>query len=115
MNAEKNIQKIETKIEAIKKELQALGPIHPGSVSMQYNVCGKKVCRCKDPENPRRHGPYYKLNYVFEGKKTSQFVREEDVKELQVELANYKNFRHLTNEWIRLSIEAAKLRAKLPR
>jgi hypothetical protein len=49
----------------MKSQLRALGPMRPGSLSRQYNVCGKPGCRCKDPKNPRRHGPYDQLNYAF--------------------------------------------------
>jgi hypothetical protein len=40
----------------IEKTKQALGDMRPGSLSTQYNVCGKLGCRCKaDP--PQKHGP----------------------------------------------------------
>jgi len=43
-------QSLEQKIEAIKRELITLGPLQPGSLSKQFNVCGKPGCRCKaDP------------------------------------------------------------------
>jgi len=48
--------------EQIKAELAALGEMRPGSLSRQYNVCGKPNCRCKDPQNPQRHGPCYQLS-----------------------------------------------------
>jgi hypothetical protein len=38
--------------------------MHPGSLTRQYNVCGKAGCRCKDRAHPRRHGAYYKVSYV---------------------------------------------------
>src|SRR5436853_4172700 len=34
------------KIAQLKQELAELGPMHPGSLSEQYNVCGKPGCRC---------------------------------------------------------------------
>src|SRR5947208_14052918 len=46
---------IERKIEHLKQQLAELGPIHPGSLSEQYNVCGKPDGRCKDPQHPQRH------------------------------------------------------------
>jgi hypothetical protein len=58
-------QKLQQRINQMKSQLRALGPMRPGSLSRQYNVCGKPGCRCKDPKNPRRHGPYDQLNYAF--------------------------------------------------
>jgi len=55
----RRIQQLEQRIDQIKTQLQRLGPMRPGSLSRQYNVCGKAGCRCKDPQNPQRHGPYY--------------------------------------------------------
>ena len=103
------LQNIERQIAQIKEDLARLGPLHPGSLSRQYNVCGKPGCRCKDPKKPRRHGPYYQLNYVYGGKKTSEFVRPQNLKQVRTQLANYKRFRRLTDQWIGSALKLAKL------
>jgi hypothetical protein len=108
----KSVQTIEKKIQSLKAQLLELGPMRPGSLSPQYNVCGKPGCRCKDPERPRRHGPYYQLNYVYQGKKKSQFIRREHLPAVRAELATYKKFRKLTGLWIGLALQAAQLRLK---
>jgi len=95
MKTNQSMQTLEARIAQVKRQLQAQGPMRPGSLSRQYNVCGKPGCRCKDPKHPRRHGPYYQLNYVYRGKKTSKFIRPEILKQVQAELANYKKFRRL--------------------
>jgi hypothetical protein len=107
------LQKLEAKITQIKKELQVHGPMRPGSLSRQYNICGKAGCRCKDPRHPRRHGPYYQLNYVYGGKKTSQFIRPANLSRVRAELANYKRFRRLTDRWIGLALQLAQAQEKL--
>jgi hypothetical protein len=86
--------------------------MRPGSLSRQYNVCGKADCRCKDPRKPKRHGPYYQLNCVFRGKKTSQFIRAADVATVRAELANFKKFRRLTDQWVGLALQRANLELK---
>lgn len=113
VNETKSIQKLEKKIGEIKNELTNLGPIHPGSLSRQYNVCGKAGCKCKDPKKPQRHGPYYKVSYAYGGKFSSRFIPKDKVKEVQVELANYKRLRKLTEDWIGLSIRLVKEKRKL--
>ena len=101
-------QSIERQIAQVKEDLARLGPLHPGSLSRQYNVCGKPGCRCKDPKNPRRHGPYYKVSYVYRGRFSSRFVPRDQVKAVRVELANYKRLRELTEKWVGLSLRLAK-------
>ena len=112
MNPTQTIEKLEAQIAEIKTQLQKQGAMRPGSLSRQYNVCGKRGCRCKDPRNPRRHGPYYQLNYVYRGKKTSQFIRREILRQVRTELASYKRFRRLTERWIGLALQVAQAREK---
>ena len=77
------LKQIQKKIDAIKKELMQLGELRPGSLSKQFNVCGKPACRCKDPKNPKKHGPYYQISYSRKGKSSSKFVRPQDVGEVE--------------------------------
>jgi len=101
-------REIDKRITAIKNELAALGPLHPGSISRQYNVCGNPTCRCKaDPA--QRHGPYYQLSYGHQRKSTSTFVREPELAAVEQQLRNYERLRALVDEWIGLSIARARL------
>ena len=106
MNEEKHIQK---RIDRIKDVLCRLGPMRPGSISKQYNVCGNPNCRCKDPVNPKKHGPYYQLSYTWRGRSTSEFVKKELLAETQEQVANYKRFKELIQELIDLSVQRARL------
>jgi hypothetical protein len=100
-----SIAQIERKIEHLKRQLAELGPMHPGSLSEQYNVCGKSGCRCKDPKNPQKHGPYYQLSFTWRGKSRTRFVRAERLAGVREKVANYKRFRELTDEWVDLVVE----------
>jgi len=104
MNTKPSAERLEREIEAIKQNLLALGPMHPGSVSRQYQVCGNPACRCMHPKTPHKHGPYYKLAYVHRGKPVCRFVRAACVVEMKARLATYKKFRSLMDKWIELSI-----------
>ena len=110
MKTTPTIQKIEQRIQRIKTQLAALGEMRPGSLSQQYNVCGKPGCRCKDPENPQRHGPYYQLSWVHQGKSTTQFIGRPLVAQVRAQLATFKTFRKLTEQWVDLDLQAAKLK-----
>ena len=105
MISDMNSTQITRKIEHLKQQLAELGPIHPGSLSEQYNVCGKADCRCKDPKHPQKHGPYYHLSFTWRGKSRTLFVRAERLAEVREKLANYKLFRELTDEWVDLVVE----------
>jgi len=100
-------------VNRIKGELLELGDIRPGSLSEQYNVCGNPTCRCKNPKNPQKHGPYYQLSYTHKGRSTTEFVRKEDVTETREQLKNYKTFKKLIEDWVDLSVKIGKLRKKL--
>jgi len=97
-------KQLEARLARIQAELVALGPIHPGSLSIQYNVCGTPGCQCKDPRNPQKHGPYHQLSYTWRGKSTTRFVRPGLVAILKAKLARYQRFRELTAAWVDVAI-----------
>jgi hypothetical protein len=101
------VQQIDEQILQLKRRLLDLGPLHPGSLSRQYQICGKPGCKCCDPHQPRPHGPYMKLTYADHGKFTCRFVRAESVKEVQTLVATFKTFRQLTEAWVALAIQRA--------
>ena len=109
----KKIQGLEERIAVLKARLMRLESLHPGSLSKQYNVCGKPGCRCKDPRYPRRHGPYYQLNYVFRSMKTSRFIPRQAVAQLRRELVNYRILRRSTEQWTALALQIAQLKRKM--
>src|SRR5258708_2839547 len=107
-----SIKPIELRIQQIKTQLATLGDMRPGSLSQQYNVCGKPGCRCKDPVHPQRHGPYYQLSWVHQGKSTTQFIRRPWVPQVKAQLATFKKFRRLTEQWIALALRLAQIKLK---
>ena len=112
MNSAKQIEK---RIQKIKKELMELGELRPGSLSQQYNVCGKASCRCKDPGNRQKHGPYYQVNYGRKGKSSSTFFRPEEVVAVKKQLANYKKLMHLVTLCIDLGLAQLQIVGKATR
>ena len=100
---------LEKQIEKTKKALVALGDMRPGSLSKQYNVCGKPGCSCKaDP--PKKHGPYYQVSYTRKGKSSSKFVKKEDLPEARKQIKNYEKMKLLADRWIDLATELSNLR-----
>ena len=99
---------LQHRIAAIKGALAALGPLRPGTLSRQYNVCGTPGCRCKaDPDH--RHGPYHQLSYTWHGRSRSEFVREPELARVQEQLHTYARLRSLIDQWVDAAIELARL------
>jgi Family of unknown function (DUF6788) len=99
---------LQRRIAHIKAELTALGPLRPGTLSQQYNVCGTPGCRCKD-DPPHKHGPYSQLSYTWRARSRSEFVRAEEIGQLEQQLRTYARLRTLIDQWIDAAIELARL------
>jgi Family of unknown function (DUF6788) len=105
--AEQSTAVLRRRIEQIKEELSSLGPLRPGSLSQQYNVCGTPGCCCKaDP--PEKHGPYYQLSYTWQGKSRTESVLQRELSAVREQLHNYQRLRTLVDEWIEAGIELAR-------
>jgi hypothetical protein len=102
-------EKIQAHIDKIKHELLLLGPMRPGNLSQQYAACQKPGCKCVDPIQPQKHGPFSQPSYKHGGKSTTQFIRPQFVPEVQKQLATYKKFVALTQQWVSLALELSKL------
>lgn len=100
-----NFLKMIERIEEIKSQLGKLKNFRAGSLSEQYNVCGKAGCQCKDEKNPKKHGPYYQISFYKNRKHTTLFVRKENVKAIKAEVKTYKEFKSLVEEWVALNTE----------
>lgn len=94
------LKQLENEIRKIKTELSGLGPMRPGSLSMQYKVPAEKK------------GPYYQLSYTHKMKSRTQYVRRGWVDEIRGQIEVYKRFRKLIEKWIDLSIEHSQMRMK---
>ena len=88
---------LEGKIEKIKRDMAELGDMRPGSLTTQTRTWG---------------GQYGQLSYTHRGKGHTEYVPEEKRKEVKQQIATYKKFRKLTQEWIELGIELCKLKTK---
>ena len=99
----KRLVQIRKRIAQIKAALAAIDDMRPGSLTRQY----------KDPEN--QSGAYYQLSYTRQMKSRTDYVARECVREVRREIANYKRFKALREEWVDLSIEHSRLRIKLAR
>jgi hypothetical protein len=98
----------EKRIERLHHKLSSLGPMLPGSISEQWNVCGTPGCACKQTKNPVKHGPYYQLSFSVKGKSSSMFIKKEDLAETRHRIEQYKKFKELSFELIQANVELAR-------
>ena len=103
------IDQLNNGLKKVKSDISAIGPLRPGSMTKQYNVCGSPGCACKDSKNPKKHGPYYKLRSTFGGKSTTKFIKPHFAKTMKNQLAEYKKLKQLVDDLVRLSIAISDL------
>lgn len=109
MPTDRRQAQLHAKIATLKAELLTLGDLRPGTLSQQYNVCGKPGCQCKaDP--PRKHGPYYQVSFTWQGRSQSQFVRRAEVATVRQQLRNHQRLRKLVEAWITAGLALSRLR-----
>lgn len=93
----KRLCQLEKRIEEIKRELQTINEMRPGSLTCQYH-------------NPKeKKGAYYQLSYTHKMKSRTDYVRAEFVPHIREQIAEYKRFRMLVDEWVALAIKHAKI------
>jgi hypothetical protein len=97
--------KPQNKTGQLKQKLLDLGPVLPGSISEQWNVCGTPGCKCKDSKNPKKHGPYYQLSFSVGGRSSSMFIKKEDISEARKRVRNYQEFKKLTMELVQAHVD----------
>jgi hypothetical protein len=107
------LKKLEQRVKTLQRQLQQIGDMRPGSLNRPRTVCGRAGCRCQDPQNPQRHGPYYQLSYVHQGKSTTQFIPKALVPLVARQLKNYKRFKALTTQWVDVALTIARERLAL--
>ncbi len=97
--------KSKKKIEQLKQKFLSLGPVLPGSISEQWNVCGTQGCKCKDQKNPQKHGPYYQLSFSIGGRSSSMFIKKQDISEARKRVRSYQEFKKLTTELVQTHVD----------
>jgi hypothetical protein len=93
------------RVDRVKQQISQLGPVLPGSIGEQWNVCGTPGCKCKDRVNPKRHGPYYQLSFSVGGRSSSMFIRKEDLLEARQRVKNYQELKKLITELIQANVD----------
>lgn len=96
----RTINQLTRKIDRIKRDLQNLGPMRPGSISRQY----------RDPR--AKKGAFYQISYTHRMKSHTEHLKAENLAAIRREIANFKQFKRLMAEWVDCALELSKLKIK---
>ena len=99
--SEKRMRQIERRIDRIKETLPEIGPMRPGSLTRQYRDPGERV------------GAYWQISYTRQMRSRTEYIRPEWVAQTRRQIATYKRFKRLVDQWIDLSIEHSQLRMRI--
>ena len=95
------VKQIEERINRIKRALDQLGPMRPGSISRQY----------RNPQE--RKTPFYQISYTHRMKSRTEYLRQENLKAVRLEVANFKRFRKLVDQWTDAALKLSQLKTRL--
>jgi len=97
----KQVKQIGDRISRIKRGLDQLGPMRPGSISRQY----------RNPQE--RKSPFYQISYTHQMKSRTEYLRRENLKAVRAEVANFKRFRKLVDQWADAALKLSRLKTRL--
>jgi hypothetical protein len=95
------IEQYTNRINQIKKEIQTVREMRPGSLTQQIFKRGNYT------------RPFWQISYTLNRKSKTEYVRDDALKKLQGEIAEYQKFKNLTAEWVELAISLSKEQIKL--
>jgi hypothetical protein len=97
----------------VASELAEPKPMRRGSVSERSMKCGRKECRCQqDPQ--ARHGPYYSLTRVEEGKTKSRYLTAEQADQARLQVEAGQQFRKQVEQYWKVCEQWADAQLDLP-
>jgi hypothetical protein len=94
----------------IVSQIVALGDLRAGSITSTTGRCGKKNCRCHQPNQPP-HGPNPRLTFKVKGKTvTESLPHPAAIKKVQREIDEFRKFEQLTREFVDINAQICHLR-----
>jgi hypothetical protein len=92
------------------QELSQLGDFQPGSISSVRRRCGKRSCRCAQPNDPG-HGPHQQLTQKIAGKTVTHTLSSPSaVHKAEKEIAQFRRFQALAQQLIEVNQKICWLR-----
>jgi hypothetical protein len=83
-------------------QMQSIDRLRRGSLSKQF-------FKSRPPAPATRQGPYYVLQGFFHGKKFSQRIAPDQAAQVEQDVANYRRFQTLAEEYVTVSDQITRL------
>lgn len=80
------------------QELADPKPMRRGSLTERYVKCNKTSCPCGESDDDR-HGPYYSVSRVVEGRTKSRWLKSGVLDTVQLQIENGQQFRKKVEEY----------------
>jgi hypothetical protein len=96
-----DIPKLESEIAATKHKILMLGAMRPGKLSRQYK------------DRKTKAGSYWQLNYTYQMKSCTEYVRIKSLKRIRKETSVFKDYKRLSEKWVDLELRLSKIRSGL--
>lgn len=100
-------------VQDLARQLSEPRPMRRGTLSVQYLRCNKTGCACADRADAR-HGPYYRVVRVVEGKTRSRHVAAAQADVLRAQVEAGQQFRKQVEAYWRACEEWADAQLKVP-
>ena len=106
----KRLEQLEGKRKTLFRELEEVGDLRRGIISVNYRKCGKNNCVCAKEGAPG-HGPQYLWNTTIKGKSYARSLKiGPELSKYMEEIANYKKFSELYAELVVVNEQICDLR-----
>jgi hypothetical protein len=84
----------------LKKKLEMVGDMRPGTLSVQY-------------QNPKKKsGAYFQVSYTHKMRSRTDYVRKNAAAEVKKETDNYRKAKKYFEQWVSVGIELSKLKMR---
>lgn len=97
----KKLYSVEKRIAGVKEKLMRIGEMRPGSLTYQYQ-------RPKE-----KKGGFYQISYTYRMRSKTEYVKADFVQDLKRQIATFKRFKKLTQQWIDLAIQHSQMKIML--
>lgn len=105
------LETLEKKRVGVLEEMGKIGDMRRGTLRERYLPCGRKGCHCARPGS-RGHGPKYSLTWKVEGKTKTEYIRADQVSQVEEQLTRHERFLVLCRDLIEINEEICRLRLK---
>src|SRR5438445_7613609 len=98
-----SLVQLEQQRNAIFQQMLRLPDFRSGSITATRGTCGKRTCRCHQPNQPG-HGPNFRLTREVNGKTvTETFATPAERHKAQAEVEPYHRFRQRAHELLEVN------------